>query len=195
MPGSPSAAPPETRAGAGPEDRLETLIERCALGDRAAFELLYRHSSAKLFGVCLRILGNRSEAEEALQETYIKIWRNAGQYARTRARPLSWLAAIARNQSIDRLRARRPQADSVDVAAEIAGDEPSPEASALAADERRRLQDCLETLSAQQATAIRRSYFGDLTYEALAAQMSVPLGTMKSWIRRGLIRLKACLEQ
>lgn len=116
------------------DNQLETLIERTALGDRAAYELLYRLASAKLLGVCLRILRDKADAEEALQESFVKVWRNAGQYSRARARPMAWLAAIARNQSIDRLRQRKPPAQAIDVASEIEDGGPSPEAQSIAAD-------------------------------------------------------------
>ena len=179
----------------GDQDQLEGLIERTALGERAAFDRLYRLSSAKLLGVCLRILRDRADAEEALQESFVKIWRHAGQYSRARAKPMAWLAAIARNQSIDRLRRRKPPAADIDAASEIADGGPSPEAGALAGDERRRLLACLEELPEEQARAVRLAYFGGFTYEALAERLSVPLGTMKSRIRRSLIKLKSCLER
>ena len=174
---------------------LESLLARVALGDRGAFALLYERSSAKLFGVCLRILGERAEAEEALQETYVKIWRSAGQYAQAKAGAIAWMAAVARNQSIDRLRARRQGAAGIDAAAEIGDGRPTPEGEAVAAADRRQLHDCLDELEARHSAAIRDAYFGGHTYEALAARNGVPLGTMKSWIRRGLAKLRDCLER
>lgn len=177
------------------DDPLPALLDRVALGDRAAFELLYRLTSPRLFGVCLRVLGERTEAEEALQESYVRIWRRAATYTRTRAAAISWMAAIARNQSIDRLRTRKPRADTLDSLPALADDGPSPEAETIAADNRRRLQDCLARLQVRQAEAIRAAYFGGYTYEALARHMDVPLGTMKSWMRRSLLRLKVCLER
>lgn len=176
-------------------ETLESILARVALGDRGAFALLYRRSSAKLFGVCLRILGERAEAEEALQETYVKIWRSAAQYSQARAGAIAWMAAVARNQSIDRLRARRGGAADIDAAENIGDTRPSPEGEAVAAADRRQLHDCLDELDGRHAAAIRDAYFGGHTYEALAGRTGVPLGTMKSWIRRGLAKLRDCLER
>jgi len=179
---------------AGPES-LEDLLVRVALRDRAAFRDLYRRTSAKLFGVCLRILSDRTDAEEVLQETYVKIWRNAKQFSRTRASATAWLSAVARNQSIDRLRSRRAPAFPIEEAFGLADDRPSPETASVATDDNRRLHDCLRTLEGNQASAIATAYFGGQTYEELARGLKVPLGTVKSWIRRGLARLKDCLER
>ena len=166
-------------------------------GDRRAFALIYERTSAKLFGICLRILGSRSEAEEVLQEAYVNVWRNAGRFDPERASPISWLAALARNKAIDRLRAKGPRTsepidgDTLQVA------DPSPLASELleASEDRERLGGCIGELEQRQAAAIRRAFFGGLTYAELAQADSVPLGTMKSWIRRGLAKLKECLER
>ena len=111
---------------------LETLLSRVALNDRAAFETLYARTSSKLFGVCIRILQDRGEAEEVLQETYLKIWHNADRYVRAKASPIAWLAAIARNQSIDRLRRKRLNYTDIDAAGGIADPAPDAEAIALA---------------------------------------------------------------
>lgn len=176
-------------------DTLETLLSRTSLGDRAAFEELYQRTCAKLFGVCLRILKDRQDAEEVVQESYVKIWHNAGRYVQARAKPISWLVAIARNQAIDRLRTRKPQAAGLDDAAEVAADTPSPEAQTVASDDNRRLRDCLARLDQQHAAAVRSAYFEGKTYEELARRSNVPLGTMKSWIRRSLLKLRDCLNR
>jgi len=176
-------------------DTVESLIARVAIGDRSAFELLYQRTSAKLFGVCLRILRDRAEGEEALQESYVKIWQNSGQYSQSRASAISWLAAVARNQSIDRLRKRRAGGETLDAVAGVEDGAPSPESAAVTAGDRRRLQECLEALDPKYAAAVRSAYFGGFTYEELARRGGMPLGTMKSWIRRSLARLKDCLER
>ncbi len=173
---------------------LEELLAHSGLGDRAAFKIVYERTSAKLFGVCLRILKDRQEAEEVLQETYVKVWHNAGRYVQAKASPISWLVAIARNQSIDRLRARKPQAADLDEAMERPDDGPSPEARTVASDEQRRLTACLSRLEAPHAEAVRSAFLEGYTYEELATRMDVPLGTMKSWIRRSLLKLKDCLN-
>lgn len=174
---------------------LEDLLARVALRDRRAFADLYRRTSAKLFGICLRILSERTDAEEVLQETYVKVWRNADRFVRERASPITWMAAIARNQAIDRMRARKPAADPVEAVLDLSDGRPSPEAAALAADDGRALTNCLEELQEKQRAAIREVYFGGLTYDELARQTGTPLGTVKSWIRRGLGKLRDCLER
>src|SRR3990170_3569533 len=114
-----------------PQD-ISNLIVRTSMKDRAAFDLLYRQTNAKLFGVCLRVLNDRAEAEEALQEVFVKIWTKADRFAVSDLSPISWLVAIARNHSIDRIRARRRPAVDIDTALDIADHNPGPEALAVA---------------------------------------------------------------
>ena len=111
---------------------ISRLIVRVALKDRAAFDALYRQTSAKLFGVCLRVLGDNSEAEEALQDVYVKIWTKADRFAVSDLSPISWLVAVARNHSIDRIRQRRRPPADIDEAIDIADPGPGPEALAVA---------------------------------------------------------------
>ncbi len=176
-------------------DTLDDLIARVALGDRAAFRCVYDRTSAKLFGVCLRILKERSEAEDTVQEVYTKVWHAAGSYSASTASAMSWLIAIARNRSIDRLRARRPEAGELAQAEGVSDPSPSPEARTVRSDERRALDKCLGELDERHAAVIRGAYLEGYTYEELAVRQSVPLGTMKSWIRRSLIKLRKCLER
>ena len=178
-------------------EQLCALLLACAKGDRPAFEVLYGRTSAKLFGVCLRILGQPSEAEEALQDAYLTIWRKADQFDASRASPITWLAMIARNKAIDRLRADRVGRAGVpiDLVAELADDKPTLAARVEAQAEGRRLRSCIDELSGEQRSAIRIAFFEGCTYEEIAARSETPLGTIKSWIRRGLIKLKACLER
>lgn len=162
-----------------------------AAGDRAALKHLYDDTSAKLFGIILRILAERSEAEDVLQEVYITVWRKAAEFDATRASPITWMATIARNRAIDRLRARgsRPTT-TIDLAAEVV--EPSPAADALidTANDARRVTAALDRLDPRHAAIIRSAYYEGLTYEALAAREGIPIGTLKSWVRRGLIRMR-----
>jgi len=116
---------------ATPQD-ITKLIVRTSLKDRAAFDALYKATCRKLFGVCLRILGDRTEAEEALQEVYIKVWTKADRFAISDLSPISWLVAIARNHAIDRIRARRPATADIDTALDVADPAPGPEALAVA---------------------------------------------------------------
>ena len=177
--------------------QLAAALRRVAAGDGAALRLVYDETAAKLFGVCLRILNDRSEAEDVLQEVYLNIWRKAAGFDEARASPISWLVAIARNRAIDRLRSGAVSRLSapIEEAENLADPGPSAVDSVVTAQINRRLYACLEELELRQRSAIRAAYMDGLTYEELAERTNVPLGTMKSWIRRGLAKLRACLER
>jgi RNA polymerase sigma factor (sigma-70 family) len=174
---------------------LSAALARVAQGERAALEDVYRRTSAKLFGICLRVLGDRAEAEDVLQEVYLIVWRRAGQFDAGRASPITWLATLARNRAIDQARRRGTRAFAPEEAA-IAEPDPSPSAEAqlALAGDTRQLQDCLEALEPAGATAIRTAFFEGLTYEALARKLGAPLGTIKTRIRRSLAQLRLCLQ-
>lgn len=169
---------------------------KVAEGDRQALQQVYRATSAKLFGICFRILGDRAEAEDALQDVYLSLWRRADRFDPDRASPITWLATFARNRAIDRLRGGkvRAMAAPVELADTIADKGPAADETMEAGQLDSRLHRCLGTLEAPQREAIRHAFFQGMTYAELAEQQDVPLGTMKSWIRRGLAKLKACLE-
>lgn len=172
----------------------EALI-RTGQEDRAAFRTVYHATSAKLFGICLRICGDRQGAEDVLHDVYLTIWNRAGAYQPGRASPISWLATIARNRAIDwrRRQARAPVAPVED--ADAVPDRALRQDDALLAEETQaRLHQCLDAIEGRQRAAIRSAFFDGLTYAELAARQAVPLGTMKSWVRRGLIALKGCLD-
>ena len=175
-------------------DEIRDLISRVALSDRAAFALLYDRTSAKLFGVTLRLLGNRHDAEDAVQEIYVKVWQRAASYGTTGASPMSWLIAIARNHAIDRLRSRRAPHDYIADNETIADGDPTPEAQAIATDERARIDHCLGELPEDRSKAVQAAYLDGDSYQELAERFSVPLNTMRTWLRRSLIRLRECLE-
>jgi len=177
-----------------PQD-ITKLIVRVSMRDRAAFDLLYRETSPKLFGVCLRILKQRGEAEEALQEVFVKIWTKADRFAVSDLSPMSWLIAIARNHAIDVIRARRPQSADLDAATSVSDPNPDPEAMAVASAERQRIHGCLEELENDRAAAVRGAYLNGDSYAELAERFSVPLNTMRTWLRRSLMKLKECLER
>lgn len=173
---------------------IAALVARVALKDRAAFRALYARTSAKLFGVCLRILRDRAEAEEALQEVYVKIWQRADRYTPGGFSPISWLVAVARNHSLDILRGRKPSGEDIDLALEIADTGPTPEQAAVDGGERARIERCLDGLEPARAEAVRGAYLDGHSYEELAERHGVPLNTIRTWLRRSLIRLRECLS-
>ena len=175
-------------------DPVSDLLIGVARQDRAAFRALYDAASAKLFGVLLRILGNRSEAEDALQEVFTRLWLNARRYDPARGRGMTWAIAVARNHAIDRLRARPAPTDGDAALAHVADAKPGAEAALVAKGEARRVAECFDTLDAARAAAIRGAYLNGLSYEELSRRHDVPVNTMRSWLRRGLMKLKECLE-
>jgi len=172
---------------------IADLISRCALRDRAAFAALYARTSAKLYGVTLRILRDRSDADEALQEVYVKIWQRADRYVPGGYSPISWLVAVARNHCLDVLRARKPQSEDIDMALDVADAGPDPEKAAVESGERARIDSCLDQLDADKADAVRGAYLDGYSYEELSARHNVPLNTMRTWLRRSLLKLRECL--
>lgn len=174
---------------------ITKLIVRVSMKDRAAFDALYIATSPKLFGVCLRILNDRGEAEEALQEVFVKIWTKADRFAVSDLSPISWLVAIARNHSIDVIRARRPATMDIDAAVDISDPKPGPEDQVVAGDEGGRVRACLEELEKDRAAAVRGAYLNGDSYAELSKRFSVPLNTMRTWLRRSLMKLKECLER
>lgn len=151
-------------------------------------------TSAKLFGICLRICGDRESAEDVLHEVYLLIWRRAGDWEPGRASPISWLAVIARNRSTDWQRAQssRPTAP-LGEASEIVDRQPDAETMLIASRESLRLIECLNELEIRRRDAICTAFFDGATYAKVATGAGVPVGTAKSWIRRGLQQLKDCL--
>ncbi|KAB7648036.1 sigma-70 family RNA polymerase sigma factor [Polymorphobacter fuscus] len=167
------------------------MLAQSAAGDAAAFRDFYDRTSAKLFGIILRILVERGEAEDVLQEVFVTIWRKAAEFDASRASPITWAATIARNRAIDRLRARgsRPSVP-IDDAMQVRDERPDAPALIDSAGDVARVQAALDALEPRHAAAIRSCYFEGMTYEVLAAREGVPVGTLKSWVRRGMIRMK-----
>ena len=179
-----------------PLEEIETLIDRVALGERAAFSALYDATSGKLLGVCLRILRDRAGAEDAMQDAYVKVWKNADRYRANGLSPMTWLITIARNTAIDRLRRQRDASADIDVISDTmpalgAG----PEGAAIAASEARRIVGCLEELPEDRREAVRGCYLGGLSYGDLAEKFGVPLNTMRTWLRRSLLSLRECMAR
>lgn len=188
--------PDRPAASAEAREALRAAMARLADGDNAALEEVYRATRVKLFGICLRILGDRKEAEDALQDVYVNLWQRADRYDPTRASPIAWLAAFARNRAIDRLRTGKVRQGAVPVeeAAPLADTSPLAEALLIDLERNAQIHTCLAALDERTQAQIRAAFFEGKTYAQLAEQAGVPLGTMKSWIRRGLMRLRTCLE-
>ncbi|HJU07682.1 MAG TPA: sigma-70 family RNA polymerase sigma factor [Rhodanobacteraceae bacterium] len=183
-------------APGGDAEELSDLLRAIASGERDAFARLYRRTSAKLFGICLTMLRDRGEAEDVLQDIYTSVWRRARDYDATRASAMTWLITLARNRAIDRLRRHREAPLDDDVARGLIDEQqPSPVANAESSEQRRRLEHCLDELEPKQKSAVRAAFFTGVTYNELAERSGIPLATMKSWIRRSLIRLRSCLER
>lgn len=177
-------------------EALRDAMVRLAAGDQAALEIVYRMTRVKLFGITLRILGDRKEAEDALQDVYVNLWQRADRYDPARASPIAWLATFARNRAIDRLRTGKVRSGSVPVeeASPLPDESPLADAMLVDAEQRAQIHKCLGALDDRTQGHIRAAFFEGQTYAQLAEAADVPLGTMKSWIRRGLQRLRACLE-
>jgi RNA polymerase sigma-70 factor (ECF subfamily) len=180
-------------------EELRALLQAVVGKDGAALRALYERTSAKLYGICLRVLGDHAEAQDVLQEVYILVWKKAALFDPARASPITWLGALARNRAIDRLRARRapgaPSEGNMDEALAIPDDRPSSLDVLERAEDSARLQRCLEELEERARKMIRAAFFEGATYPQLATAEGVPLPTVKSWIRRGLMRLRGCLER
>lgn len=175
--------------------RLVEALVRTGQGDRSAFESLYQTTSAKLFGVCLRIFPDRNEAEDALQDAYLTIWNRAAAFQPGRASPISWLVAVTRNRAIDRLRASgKAHFAPIEDASEIADPAPRADAQLLTTSDDQKLHGCIEGLEARDAHFIRSAFLGGATYAQLADAEGTPLATVKSRIRRALIKLRSCME-
>lgn len=179
------------------DDPIAALLGRVAGGDRAAFRELYANTASKLMGVLVRMLGQRAEAEEALQDVFTRVWTRAGRYDAAKGSAIGWMVAVARNAAIDRLRARPPvvTGDEDDEAASVADDRPGAEAGLIARGEAARVVDCMGQLEPDRAAAVRGAYLQGLSYQDLADRHAVPLNTMRTWLRRSLLRLRECLEQ
>jgi RNA polymerase sigma-70 factor (ECF subfamily) len=171
----------------------DALLSRVALGDRAAFDALYQRTAPRLFGVALHILNDRADAEDVVQEAFVKVWRRATLYiSSTEGAPIHWLTSIVRNTAIDWRRRRKvASADAID---QVADDAPTPEAAAAMSGEARQLIECLDALDPDKARLVRQAYFGGMSYTELSVKEATPLGTMKSWMRRSLARLRDCME-
>jgi RNA polymerase sigma-70 factor (ECF subfamily) len=172
---------------------LVEAMSRVATGDRAAFATLYSATSAKLFGVVVRILKRRDLAEEVLQDVYLQVWRRAADYDPTIASPITWLVTIARNKALDQ--SRRGTMTSLDESPELLQipSDADPLADQERQQERQRLQACLDRLEPERSEIVRLAYTHAMTREEIAARINRPVSTVKTWLRRSLAHLKDCL--
>lgn len=187
-------APAMSQASTGSR-YLAQLLRLVAKGDSASLKALYERTSAKLYGICLRFLHDEADAQDVLQDIYIVVWRKAAMFDETRATAITWLATIARNRAIDRLRTQRAPPENLDAASEVADESPSSFDVLEQTEDVLRLRRCLDTLEGRSREMIRSAFLQGASYPQLAEREGVPLPTMKSWIRRGLQRLRGCLEQ
>ncbi len=179
---------------------LITALSQTGGGDQQAFRVVYDMTAPKLFGVCLRICGERQAAEDVLQEVYLIIWKRAASYEPARGNPISWLCTIARNRALDWHRSssprRREAAEAGDdaAAAAVSDHQPLADHLLLLEEQHQRLSLCLDSLDDRPRAAIYAAFIDGLTYADVAARSAVPLPTMKSLIRRALLRLRECLR-
>lgn len=184
-----------------PDQVLMELLDRVAQRDEAALKTLYDQASAKLYGVAMRVLGKVEWAEDALQDSFLYIWRAAPDYRASLSPPMAWMGLIVRSRCLDQL--RRHQADRGHVtqelddtlAEQLASSDPGPLDSHQASQQAQALHHCLTQLEQKQREVVTLAYLRDLSHSDLAEQLRLPLGTVKSWIRRGLDKLRGCMAQ
>ena len=173
-------------------DNLLSLLYDTSQGDKHAFSTLYQQTSGKLFAISLNMLSNRAHAEEVLQDAFIKIWHNAGNYQRGKGTVLTWMVSIARYRALDLIRYHNVRNE-----VELNDDAPSGVESSqnikLGA-EQARLAACLDELDGPQRQAIHLAYVNGMSHQEVVSHLASPLGTIKSWIRRGLQSLQRCLS-
>jgi RNA polymerase sigma-70 factor (ECF subfamily) len=178
---------------------LKQLLARVALGDRTAFRRLYDATAPSLFGVALRIVRQRDRAEEVLQDAFVNAWNRAAGYQAALSQPMTWLTAIVRNRALDELRSGRQNADSLDEregedAAAIEDTQPGPLGLLEQAADKLAIRDCLDAIEGSQRQCLALVYYHGLSHSEVAAHVGSPIGSVKVWLRRGLDKLKRCLE-
>jgi RNA polymerase sigma-70 factor (ECF subfamily) len=183
------------------DDQLRTLLAAVALGDRTAFRRLYDLTSAKLFGFALRVLNKHELAEEALQDAFVSIWHAAESYQAHLAAPPTWMATIVRNKALDIRRRLQSEAEvdagwfEYDPVDDLEDMDAGPQERVQLSRDADALARCMNTLAGRQRQAIGMAFLHDLSHGEVAARLSQPVGTVKTWIRRGLDRLRECLAQ
>ena len=177
-------------------EELVKLISRIALEDRRAFRSLYQLTSPRLFGLLIKLVGDRQLAEDALQDTFVQLWKNAASYRQGVSEPMTWICSVARYRGIDLLRRRKNDDRNVALDSPAAQmDDAMSMFDSMTAVGGSVLSRCLDALEARQREAIVRCYCEGYSHAELSTGLNVPLGTVKSWIRRGLLALRECLER
>lgn len=176
-----------------PNQQALRLLSATAQGDRLAFEELYKHTAGKLYAISLQMLRRRDLAEDAVQEAFVRIWHNAGEYQQEKGTVLTWMNTIVRYRALDMLRAAKSRRES-DEETEEREDEHSPEKELYAERDRALIDRCMDLLDGSQRQMIQLAYFRGLTHAEVCDRTGSPLGSVKTWIRRGLERLKRCIE-
>lgn len=176
-------------------ERLVELLGQVAGGNRTSFAELYALTSSRLYALVYGILRSSGEAEDVLQDIYIAIWQRADQFDPGKGTAMTWLMSLARNKSIDRLRQSREVPEDESQWMPVVDEQATPAEATGMSQERQRLDGCIRHLEARQRGIIVEAFYTGASYADLAARLSVPIGTMKSWVRRSLLQLKACLEQ
>ena len=180
---------------------LQRLLSRVALGDRSAFRALYDATAPSLFGVAVRILNRRDRAEEVIQDAFVNVWQRAASYSDAAGRPMTWLTAIVRNRALDVLRSEsaRPMESLHDEDNgqdhDPADERPDPLGLLERAVDQVRIRDCLGEIQGPQRQCLALAYYHGLSHSEVAAQLAASIGSVKVWIRRGLARLKRCLDR
>ncbi len=173
---------------------LVWLLAAVAKGDQTAFERLYEATRAKLYGILLRILRRADLADEVMQETYLKIWASAGQFDPAVASPITWMVAIARNRAIDVARKKtEPSVEDNPAAMDVAADTPDPLSAREMTQDLRRLLACIGRLDAERRKLVLLAYYNGWSREQLAKNFRRPANTIKTWLRRSLLEIRACL--
>lgn len=180
------------------DSEIQDLLAHTALRDKKAFQRLYQLASPRLFGVLIRLVRTRAVAEELLQDCFVSIWQNSGSYISSRSQPMTWMTSIARNRALDYLRSGYCKNTLIDDGEEHYLDMPDETPGALdgllAQAEMQTLRDCLGSLDSMSEKCIVAAFYRGLTHDQVAAEVGAALGTVKSWIRRGLERLRRCLD-
>lgn len=178
------------------KQELASLLRRVAERDQAAFATLYSKTSAKLYGIALRILNQRETADEVIQEVFVRIWERAGDFDPGHGSPISWMAAIARNRSLDELRRRRTYvSDAAEEVLEVPDPAMLPSEAAERSQELLRVERCLETLEPDRRAMVRLAYLEGWSREQLSVRFGAPVATIKTWLHRSLAKLRDCLGQ